>query len=73
MKKRKTLILAILLAFMASVTVTSCGPYWYDDCYYYDYPYVGPGGPPPPPPHHPGGHHPGGGHPGGHHPGGHHH
>lgn len=62
MKKRKTLWLALLLSIVASVAVTSCSPYWYDDGYYYDYPYSGRPGPPP-------SHHPGGGH----HPGGHHH
>ncbi|MBQ3910495.1 MAG: hypothetical protein II691_04215 [Muribaculaceae bacterium] len=54
MKKRKTLLLAILLSLVASVATTSCSPYWYDDGYYYDYPYRGrPGPPPPPPPHRP--------------------
>jgi len=54
MKKRKTLLLAILLSIVASVAVTSCSPYWYDDGYNYDYPYHrGHYGPPPPrPPHH---------------------
>ena len=67
MKRKKTLIVAVLLAMLASVAVTSCSPYWYDDGYYYDYPYRGrPGPPPPPPSHHPGGgHHSGGGHHGG--------
>lgn len=66
MKKRKTLWLAILLSIVASIAVTSCSPYWYDDGYYYDYPYRGHPGPPPPPhrphPHPGGGHHPGGHH-----------
>ena len=64
MKKRKTLLFAVLLSIVASVAVTSCSPYWYDDGYYYEYPYRGRPGPPPPPPSH---HHPGGGHHPGHH------
>lgn len=50
MKKYKTLIFAILLSLVASVATSSCCSYWYDDGYYYDYPYRGRPGPPPPPP-----------------------
>ena len=39
MKKRKTLLLAVLLSIVASVAVSSCSPYWYDDYYYDDYYY----------------------------------